>query len=112
MRTRKNAIAPDTQILAISENSCELTRNRGRPILPSMDARGRKIRSARTDLGLTMLQASQRCGVDEATISRLEAGKIPNASFNILSRVARGLGMSLDELHDEAPVSDTVGVAS
>lgn len=68
--------------------------------MPSMDSRGRKIRARRQELGWTMLRAAQACGVDAATISRLEAGKMPNASFVVLGKIARGLGLSLDELQE------------
>ncbi len=40
------------------------------------------------------------CAVDASTISLMERGKMPNASFNVLAKIARGLGLSLDELSD------------
>jgi len=45
-----------------------------------------------------MYQAANRCGVDQGTISRLEAGKMPRVAFPVIAKVARGLGVSMDEL--------------
>lgn len=59
---------------------------------------GQKLRERREELGLTLEQAGKLCGVDGSTLSLLERGKMPNASFLILSKVAKGLGLSLDEL--------------
>lgn len=64
----------------------------------TMDPIGERLRKAREALDLTMFQAAQRCGVDQGTISRLEAGKMPRVAFPVIARVARGLGVSMDEL--------------
>ena len=94
MRTRNMSTVPE----AFSATSCELTRKMGRPTIATMDPIGERLREAREKLGLNMLQASLRCGVDQGTISRLEAGKMPRVAFPVIARVARGLGVSMDEL--------------
>lgn len=45
-----------------------------------------------------MKQVAELSGITEGTISRLEAGKMPNAAFDVIRKVARALDMSLDEL--------------
>lgn len=82
-----------------SGNSCQLTRGPGRPTLPSVDTIGTKIRAKRGELGLTLGQLSQRCGVDQGTISRIENGKKPDVAFRVLGRVTAALGLDLNELN-------------
>jgi transcriptional regulator with XRE-family HTH domain len=81
-----------------SINSYELTRNRGRPTITTMDARGIIIRERRKALDLTMLQTATRAGVTEATISRIEAGKMPNASLDTWVKVCDALDLDITDL--------------
>lgn len=85
---------------AESEQNCELTIKRGRPTLDTMDPLGSRIRARREELQLTARQVAERAGVDPATISLVERGRMPNVSFVNLSRIARALGISLDDLAD------------
>lgn len=90
------------------DESCELTKNRGRPILSTMDARGIILRNRRNELGLKMEQAAELCGVRVSTISRMEAGKMPNASFDTWVKVSDALGLDLKDLAKPAPVLQPV----
>lgn len=45
-----------------------------------------------------MRQVADLSGVSEGTISRLEAGKMPNVAFDVIRKVARSLDVSLDDL--------------
>jgi transcriptional regulator with XRE-family HTH domain len=63
-----------------------------------MDARGHILRKRRLELGLKMEQAAEQCGVDVGTISRMEAGKLPKASFDTWIKVCDALGLDLNDL--------------
>jgi transcriptional regulator with XRE-family HTH domain len=56
------------------------------------------IGKARKDADLPAAQVARRAGVDPATYSRIESGEIENPSFEALVRIARVLGVSLEEL--------------
>lgn len=49
---------------------------------------------ARNTAGLTQRQLSDRTGIDQAILSRIETGKA-NPSMNTLRKLAKGLGKSL-----------------
>lgn len=75
--------------------------------MPTVDPIGTRLRNRRNELGLTMEQVAERAGVDQGTVSRLEAGKMPRVAFGVICKVARrSLGMSLDELADLAVEAD------
>jgi len=104
LRPRKKATGKPVQI----EESCELTKTRGRPILSTMDARGLIIRNRRQELGWNMQRAADECGVDVGTISRLEAGKLPKASLDVWVQVCDGLGLDVNAVAKPAPVLQPV----
>jgi transcriptional regulator with XRE-family HTH domain len=47
-------------------------------------------------LTVNLTVIARRSGVDPASLSRLEAGKNPNPTFDTLSRYAAALGLRLD----------------
>ncbi len=47
-------------------------------------------------MGSAWSEISRRSGIDLASLSRLEAGKNPNPTFETLSRYAHALGLRLD----------------
>ena len=55
----------------------------------------RAIVDARTEQGLTQKELSERTGIAQAEISRLENGT-RNPSIRLLQRLADGLGMTLN----------------
>lgn len=62
-------------------------------IQPEMDVI-RAIIEARTSQNLTQKELSERTGINQADISKLENGT-RNPSINLLKRLADGMGMSL-----------------
>jgi transcriptional regulator with XRE-family HTH domain len=58
---------------------------------------------------VTSAEIARESGIDLAAVSRLEAGKNPNPTFETLSRYAAALGLRLEvslvELEDLAAVS-------
>ena len=62
-------------------------------IQPEMDAI-RAIVDARTSQNLTQKELSERTGINQADISKLENGT-RNPSINLLKRLAEGMGMTL-----------------
>lgn len=82
----------------VEDSQCKLTKKRGRPILSTMDARGAILRERREQLGWKMEQAAAVAGVNVGTISRMEAGKVPNASFDTWIKVCEALGLSVADL--------------
>jgi DNA-binding Xre family transcriptional regulator len=55
-----------------------------------------ELKRARQDRGLSLSEISRRSGIDLASLSRLEAGKNPNPTFETLSRYADALGLRLE----------------
>jgi DNA-binding Xre family transcriptional regulator len=55
-----------------------------------------ELKRARQDRGLSLSDVSRRSGIDLASLSRLEAGKNPNPTFETLSRYADALGLRLE----------------
>ena len=62
-------------------------------IQPEMDVI-RAIVDARTSQNLTQKELSERTGINQADISKLENGT-RNTSINLLKRLAEGMGMTL-----------------
>jgi transcriptional regulator with XRE-family HTH domain len=62
-------------------------------IQPEMDVI-RAIVEARISLNLTQKELSERSGINQADISKIENGT-RNPSLNLLKRLADGMGMSL-----------------
>lgn len=58
---------------------------------------GERLRSVRARVGLTQNELSERTGLDQAVISRLERGR-HQPRIDTLRRVARGLGVSVSEM--------------
>jgi DNA-binding phage protein len=54
------------------------------------------LQVARQSRGLSLTEIARRSGIDPASLSRLEAGKNPNPTFETLSRYAAALGLRLD----------------
>ena len=54
-----------------------------------------ELKQARIAAGLTLATVADRCGIDEATLSRLENGKQRNPTLDTLWRYADGLGRRL-----------------
>jgi transcriptional regulator with XRE-family HTH domain len=50
------------------------------------------LRQERERQGLTLAQLSERCGIDQAALSRLENGRNENPTVDTLYRVAAALG--------------------
>ena len=55
---------------------------------------GKRISQKRRELGMTQEELSERTGVDQSDISKLEKGTL-NPSVGLLRRVAKGLGKSI-----------------
>jgi ribosome-binding protein aMBF1 (putative translation factor) len=53
------------------------------------------LRREREHLGLSLTDLAERTGMDRATISKLETGKIPNPTIGTLRTYARALGRRL-----------------
>jgi DNA-binding Xre family transcriptional regulator len=45
--------------------------------------------------GLSLSDVSERCGIDRATLSKLETGKVPNPTVSTLRALARALNKRL-----------------
>ena len=60
------------------------------------------LAKARRERGATLSEVARRSGIDVAALSRLEAGKNPNPTFETLSRFADALGLRLELLLVEA----------
>ncbi len=54
------------------------------------------LQRARQSRGLSLTEIARRTEIDLASLSRLEAGKNPNPTFETLSRYAAALGLRLE----------------
>jgi transcriptional regulator with XRE-family HTH domain len=61
---------------------------------------GARLRAARTDLGLTLAELSERSGISASTISRLESGK-RQPNLDLLIPLAASLDVTIDSLVSE-----------
>jgi DNA-binding XRE family transcriptional regulator len=61
-----------------------------------------ELKQAREAAGLTLAVVSQRTGMDQATLSRLENGRQPNPTVDTLWRYARAVGRRLVLTHADA----------
>ena len=68
---------------------------------------GKKIRSMRKELGLTLDALARRTGLARTTISKIERGMI-SPSFNTLCKIARGMNVKVTHLIDETRDEDQV----
>jgi DNA-binding Xre family transcriptional regulator len=63
-----------------------------------------QLREERKRQGLTLRELSERTGIDEPALSRLETGKNANPTLDTLDRVAAALGKVLTcDLRDREP---------
>jgi DNA-binding XRE family transcriptional regulator len=58
---------------------------------------GARLRAAREGLGLSQLELSRRSGIAQESLSRIETGR-RDPRLGTLQRLARGMGLSLDQL--------------
>jgi transcriptional regulator with XRE-family HTH domain len=56
------------------------------------------LRAERERQGLSLSDVSERSGIDRATLSKLETGKVPNPTVSTLRAVARALNKRLSWL--------------
>ena len=64
---------------------------------------GNTLQEARARAGLTQVELSKRCGIDQAEISRIERG-MANPSVETLERIATGLNMQLEIRFTNTPL--------
>ena len=56
---------------------------------------GRRIAETRKERGLTQTQLAERCGLQQAHIARIEAGRY-SVGLDTLAQIADALGMKID----------------
>jgi DNA-binding Xre family transcriptional regulator len=77
---------------------------KGRPSfagrMPDFDPQvlGKTILDIRHTLGLTQAQLCERSGLSDATLRRLEGGRLPAVSFDTLCRLAGAFGVPVQRL--------------
>ena len=59
---------------------------------------GRAVRSLRTARDMTLRELAQKAKVQPGYLSEIEAGKKKNPSLDVLTRLARALGVPVTEL--------------
>ena len=79
----------------------------------NMQALGEQVLLHRRRAGLSQQEIAARAGLDTMTISRIESGVKKRLEIETAARLARVLGVSLDQLCGlEPPVEDVVSLAS
>ena len=63
-----------------------------------MNERGRLIFETRKRIGMTQQGLAECAGVNISTVSRVEAGKMPGVSFDVMARLAQVLRLPLQDL--------------
>ncbi|MGL4554323.1 MAG: helix-turn-helix domain-containing protein [Gemmataceae bacterium] len=71
-----------------------------------------RLKQERERLGLTLADLSERTGIDQASLSRLESGKNANPTLGTLSRVAAALGGIIRCAFEPTPVTDASALAT
>lgn len=61
------------------------------------------LRAERQRQGLSLSDVSERSGIDRATLSKLETGKVPNPTVGTLRALARALNKRLSWLVTDEP---------
>lgn len=62
---------------------------------------GKAVRALRNQAGLSRAELAARAELDATSVARLEAGTV-DPSWGSMRRIAKGLGVSLKELAEEA----------
>jgi transcriptional regulator with XRE-family HTH domain len=73
---------------------------------------GPRIRKAREAMGLSQAELARRAGTSIPQLNRLENGTRADPGLQLLKRLARALGVSLDYLGEMKPESDLTSVVS
>ncbi len=68
---------------------------------PIARAFGQRVRTLRTKQGISQEELADRCGVHRTYMGRIERGET-NITLTNIHKVARGLGVSVASLVDEA----------
>jgi transcriptional regulator with XRE-family HTH domain len=63
---------------------------------------GERLRAVRRESGLTQVELSERSGVSQGTISRIEAGEITRNMSETISRLEHALGLPRGGLEGES----------
>jgi DNA-binding XRE family transcriptional regulator len=71
-----------------------------------------KLKAAREAAGLTLADVSNRCGIDQPALSRLENGHTANPTLDTLWRYAAAVGKRLTLLAEDIPVTQSVPATS
>ncbi len=64
----------------------------------------KKLKKSREAAGLTLADVSDRCGIDQPALSRLENGHTPNPTLDTLWRYAAAVGKRLTLLAEDIQV--------
>ena len=59
---------------------------------------GKKLREAREKKGLSRDELVKKADITVNTLYKIETGKMPKPSFEIISKIALALDLSLDDL--------------
>ena len=62
-----------------------------------------KVKEVATERGYNMAQLSRKTNVDFKTIKKLFRNPYHNVEFNVLTRIAEGLGVPLSDLVEREP---------
>ena len=59
---------------------------------------GDKVRQIRKEGGLTQDQLARQCDIPYTTLTKLESNVITKPSIQTVGKIAKGLGITIDEL--------------
>ena len=57
-----------------------------------------RLKAVRTKSGMTQVELSEKSGVGRVTISRLESGELKETTLGTLTKLAKALRVSVDDL--------------
>lgn len=72
--------------------------------MPDLGEVGRRVRTARTQAGLSLAQLADASGVSKAYLVRLEKDESTNPSLDLLARVAEALDTTVADLVGRPPL--------
>ncbi|MHB8510862.1 MAG: helix-turn-helix domain-containing protein [Actinomycetota bacterium] len=61
---------------------------------------GNQIRQLRNEAGLSLNELGKRCGLDRATLMRIETGETPQPEISTLNSLARALNIEAEIFYD------------
>lgn len=58
----------------------------------------KSMKEIREEKGITQIELAKQCGIQQATVSDIERGRVKSPSVDTAQKIAKALGVSIGEL--------------